>query len=59
MLIIKWQKLLSWKIKVSWAKNAALKIMPAAILLKKVTLKNVPNINDVHTLCEILKYYWM
>ena len=59
MLIIKWQKLLSWKIKVSWAKNAALKIMPAAILLQKVTLRNVPNISDVNTFCKILQSYWV
>ena len=57
MLIINWQKQLKWKIKVSWAKNAVLKIIPAALLLEKITLNNIPDIWDVNIFCEILKNY--
>ena len=59
MFKIKWGKKLSGTIKVGGAKNAVLKIIPAALLLKKVTLRNVPNIEDIHTFLHILKWYWV
>ncbi len=60
MLIINWWKKLSWKVKIWWSKNAALPIMAAALLLKgKVTLKNVPEIQDVYTYLDILEWIWL
>lgn len=50
-------KTLSGEIKISGAKNSTVAILPAVILAnKKVTLNNVPNIEDVNQLFEILKY---
>ncbi len=57
MFRIQWGKKLSGTIKVWGAKNAVLKIIPAALLLQKVTLKNVPNIEDIQTFLHILKWY--
>jgi len=46
--IIRGQAELKGEIKVKGAKNAALKIIPAAILSKeKITIKNLPNIEDI------------
>jgi len=59
MLIIKWWKKLSWTIKVWGSKNASLPIIAWALLIKwKVTLKNVPEIWDVFTFIDILKWIW-
>lgn len=45
---------LSGEIKVSGAKNAALKIIPATILSKeKITIKNLPNIEDINRALEL------
>ncbi len=59
MYKVKWWKELSGTIAVGGAKNAVLKIIPAALLLRKVTLKNVPNIEDIQTFLHILKGYWV
>jgi UDP-N-acetylglucosamine 1-carboxyvinyltransferase len=60
MLVVNWWKKLSWKIKIGWSKNAALPIMAAALLIKwKVTLKNVPEIQDVFTYLDILEGIWV
>lgn len=59
MLKINWWKELSGTIKVSGSKNAVLKIIPAALLINKVTLKNVPEIADVYVFCDILKVFWV
>jgi len=49
-------KKLKGTVTVSGSKNAALPIMCAALLVKgKVVLENVPNIEDVHAMVEILK----
>jgi UDP-N-acetylglucosamine 1-carboxyvinyltransferase len=49
-------KKLKGEVRVSGSKNAALPIMCAALLIKgKVVLENVPNIEDVHAMIEILK----
>jgi len=49
------RKTLSGKIRVNGAKNAALKLMAASILFgDKVILKNVPEIEDVHRMRDLL-----
>ncbi|MBI4232709.1 UDP-N-acetylglucosamine 1-carboxyvinyltransferase [Candidatus Peregrinibacteria bacterium] len=57
-LIIQGGKKLSGEITVSGSKNAALPILCAAMMTKeKVTLKNVPNIADVHSMIKILSAF--
>lgn len=54
--IIRGSKTLSGNVKISGAKNSALKLMAASILANsKVTLQNVPDIEDVNTMAEVLK----
>ncbi len=54
--IINGGKILRGKVKVSGAKNSALKIIAASILSEKpVVLRNVPEIEDVKTMVEVLK----
>ncbi|MBU4332101.1 UDP-N-acetylglucosamine 1-carboxyvinyltransferase [Patescibacteria group bacterium] len=54
--IITGGKKLSGEIPVNGAKNAALKIIPAALLFdEKITISNVPKIEDVTRLLEIVK----
>ena len=54
--IIKGGKKLSGTIAVSGAKNSALKLIPASFLSKQKTIiKNVPNIEDVHRMYEIIE----
>src|SRR5690606_1171901 len=49
------QRTLTGKLEIGGAKNAALKMLAASILFKdEVTLTNVPAIEDVHRLIEIL-----
>lgn len=46
---------LSGEVKVNGAKNAAVAIIPATLLVDGITtLENVPNISDVKIICEIL-----
>ncbi|MEO0225267.1 MAG: UDP-N-acetylglucosamine 1-carboxyvinyltransferase, partial [candidate division WOR-3 bacterium] len=55
--IIEGKKPLVGEVIISGAKNSALAIMPASILLSKpVILKNVPDVEDVRTMIELLKY---
>ena len=55
--IIEGGHLLSGKIKISGAKNAALALIPAALLSnKKVKIYNVPNISDIENIKEILRH---
>ena len=43
------------EVEISGAKNAAVAILPATLLVKGITtLENVPNISDVRILCDIL-----
>ena len=50
-------KKLSGEIDISGSKNASLPILAASILNKKITkLYNVPDISDVKTTIEILRY---
>ena len=54
--IIQGGKRLEGEIKISGSKNAALPIIAATILIKgKTILYNVPNIQDVQTMFEIIK----
>jgi UDP-N-acetylglucosamine 1-carboxyvinyltransferase len=49
-------KTLTGKVKISGAKNSALKLIAASILAEaKVILNNVPDIEDVRTMVEVLK----
>jgi len=60
MLLVKWQKELSWTVKVSWSKNATLPILWAALLINgRVTLNRVPKIGDVNTFLDILEGIWV
>ena len=55
--IIEGGHLLSGEIKISGAKNAALALIPAALLSnKKVKIYNVPNISDIENIKEILRH---
>ncbi len=54
--VISGGKTLTGKVKISGAKNSALKLIAASILAdSKVILRNVPNIEDVITMLEVLK----
>ncbi len=54
--IINGGKTLSGRVRVSGAKNSALKLIAASIMAdSKVTLKNVPKIEDVATMVEVIK----
>ncbi len=53
---VRGQKKLSGEVKINGAKNAALKIIPAAILGSSPSvIKNVPKISDIEKLIEIIK----
>ncbi|MEO0203210.1 MAG: UDP-N-acetylglucosamine 1-carboxyvinyltransferase [candidate division WOR-3 bacterium] len=54
---IEGQRMLKGEISIVGAKNSALAIMPACILLNKpVILKNIPDVEDIRTMSELLKY---
>ena len=56
-LIIKGKKKLSGSINISGSKHAALPILAATILNDKaITLKNVPLVQDVYTMINLLKF---
>jgi len=56
-LIIKGKKILSGSINISGSKNAALPILAATILTDKpLSLKNVPLVQDVYTIINLLKF---
>ncbi len=56
-LVIKGGKKLKGKIKISGSKNAALPIMAASLLCEdEVILKNIPELTDVYTMAELLKF---
>ncbi len=55
-LVIQGRTRLQGEVTISGAKNAAVALIPATLLVKGVcTLENVPNISDVQIQCEILK----
>ncbi|MDD3646144.1 MAG: UDP-N-acetylglucosamine 1-carboxyvinyltransferase [Candidatus Gracilibacteria bacterium] len=56
MLVVSGGKSLSGKVKISGSKNATLPILGASLLVNgKMTLKNVPKINDVKVFLEIIQ----
>ena len=56
-LIIKGKKKLSGSINISGSKNATLPILAATILTNKtITLKNIPLVQDVFTMLNLLKF---
>ena len=55
-LIIKGKNKLSGSIKISGSKNASLPILAASILSDEVELSNVPKVNDIKTMIELLKF---
>ena len=55
-LVIQGKTRLQGEVTISGAKNAAVALIPATLLVNGVcTLENVPNISDVQIQCEILK----
>ena len=54
-LLINGKKELSGKISISGSKNASLPILAATILSNKVKLKNIPLVQDIFTMIELLK----
>ncbi len=55
-LVIEGKTRLKGEVAVSGAKNAAVAILPATILIKgKCVIENVPNISDIKKICEILR----
>lgn len=59
MLKIEWGQTMQWEVTISWSKNASLPIIAAALLFKKVTLRNVPAIWDVKTFLRIFESLWV
>tara|TARA_Y200000002_G_scaffold363655_1_gene351914 strand:- start:319 stop:1572 length:1254 start_codon:yes stop_codon:yes gene_type:complete len=55
-LIIDGKKILSGSIKIAGSKNSALPILAASILNKHTTIKNIPYVNDVLTMLNLLKF---
>ena len=52
--IVKKTDLIEGTVRISGAKNSAVAIIPAATLTDEpVTLKNIPDISDVHSLISI------
>ena len=54
-LLINGKKELFGKILISGSKNATLPILAATILSNKVKLKNIPLVQDIFTMIELLK----
>ena len=55
-IIIKGDRPLKGEVTISGAKNSTVALIPASILAdSKVTLEGIPNIQDVHSLIEILR----
>ena len=55
-IIINGKSRLSGEVLISGAKNAAVAILPATLLVNGIcTLENVPNISDINIYCKILK----
>jgi UDP-N-acetylglucosamine 1-carboxyvinyltransferase len=55
MLSINWPQSLSWRVKISGSKNAALPLIAACLFHKTSHLENVPRIGDIFTFIEIIK----
>lgn len=56
-LIVTGNNILEGTIKISGAKNSAVALIPASLLAEdEVVIENVPNISDINSLNDILKY---
>ncbi len=55
-LIIDGKKVLSGSINISGSKNSALPILAATILNSHTTIKNIPCVNDIMTMLNLLKF---
>ncbi len=55
-LLIKGNKNLSGSISISGSKNATLPILAASILANKVSLTNIPLVEDIFTMIDLLKF---
>ena len=55
-LLIDGKKTLSGNIVISGSKNATLPILAATILNKETIIKNVPFVNDIFTMVDLLKF---
>ena len=55
-LLIDGKKILSGNISISGSKNASLPILAATILNNYSIIKNVPLVNDIFTMIELLKF---
>ena len=55
-LIIKGSRELSGKISVSGSKNATLPILAASILAYKTRIENIPLVQDIFTMIELLNF---
>ena len=55
-LIIDGKKILSGNIKISGSKNSALPILAASVLNKQTTIKNIPFVNDILTMLNLLRF---
>ena len=50
------KKILSGSINISGSKNSALPILAATILNNHTTIKNIPFVNDILTMLDLLKF---
>ena len=55
-LLIEGKRVLSGEINISGSKNATLPILAASILNKTTIIKNIPFVNDIFTMIELLKF---
>ena len=55
-LLIDGKKILSGSINISGSKNSTLPILAATILNKHTIIKNVPFVNDIFTMLNLLKF---
>ena len=56
--VIKGPSKIKGDIRISGSKNAALPILAATLLFSKpVELKNVPNVRDIQTMLNLLRYF--
>ena len=58
MLSINWPQALSWRVRISGSKNAALPLIAACLFHTRAHLENVPRIGDIFTFIEIIKSLW-
>ena len=55
-LLIDGKKILSGSINISGSKNSTLPILAATILNKHTIIKNIPFVNDIFTMLNLLKF---